>query len=127
MGSVVVVIVVGMLVFAWVRGVRENRRRWLARLDLPGTWLWEGHDGVLELSGGLDRGGYRIRENGSEEEGDWRLEGHGLILAPRTSGRESVLDLRLFTEGKIGIHGPGRERRIYVKKRANVIPLRRPA
>jgi hypothetical protein len=50
------------------------------------------------------------------------------VLEPQSgspNGPLITLDLRLFAEGKIGLHGPGRERRIYVKKRSNVIPLRR--
>lgn len=126
MNSFVVVVVVGAVCVLWVRANRAGRRRWLERLDLPGTWLWAEHDGLLELDGDLDRGRYRIRDNGAEELGEWRLEGHDLVLESR-SGKSSALDVRLFTEGKIGLHGPGRERRIYVKKTGNVVPLRRPA
>lgn len=54
------------------------------------------------------------------------LKGHELHLTPR-DGAPTRLDLRLFAEGKIGLHGPGRERRVYVKARGNVIPLRRQA
>jgi hypothetical protein len=127
MSSLLVVIVVAAVCYAWIRVNRQNRRRWLERLDLPGTWFWEDHDGELELDGELDHGRYRIRDDDDEEErGQWRLEGHDLVLEAR-SGKVSRLDLRLFTEGKIGIHGPGRERRIYIKKRGNVIPMRRPA
>ena len=126
MSSLLVVILVGSVCAFWVWSARAQRQRWLERLDLPGAWVWEDHDGDLELDGGLDRGRYRLREGDEVEQGAWRLEGHDLILEPR-SGRHSTLDLRLFSEGKIGIHGPGREHRIYVKKRGNVVPLRRPA
>lgn len=126
MASLVLVIVVAAVCVLWIRGNRQSRQRWLERLDLPGTWLWENHDGVLELEGGLDQGRYRIRDGDREEHGHWQLQGHDLILEPR-SGAATALDLRLFTDGKIGVHGPGREHRIYIKKRGNVIPLRRPA
>lgn len=126
MGSLGVVIVVAAVCALWVWSNRVSRRRWLERLDLPGAWRWEDHDGELELQGGLDRGRYRIRDGNHEEQGEWHLEGHDLVLAPRV-GKPSALDVRLFTQGKIGIHGPGREHRIYVKKRGNVVPLRRPA
>lgn len=126
MASLLVVIAVTAFCLWWVRTSRRNRRRWLERLDLPGTWLWEGADGELELEGALDRGRYRIRDADQEEQGVWRLAGNDLVLEPRF-GKATALDLRLFTEGKIGLHGPGRERRIYVKKRSNVVPLRRPA
>lgn len=126
MSSLLLVIVVAAVCVLWVRANRISRRRWLERLDLPGAWEWEDHEGMLELDGDLDHGRYRLREGDQEEQGEWRLEGHDLLLTPR-SGRPSRLDVRLFSLGKIGIHGPGRERRIYVKKRGNVIPLRRPA
>lgn len=127
MPSLMLVIVVAVGVVLWTRAIRQNRRRWLERLDLPGTWLWQDADGELELGGGLDAGAYRIRDGEREEQGEWRLEGHSLILEPGSGQPPAALDLRLFKEGTIGIHGPGRERRIYVKKRGNVIPLRRPA
>jgi len=126
MSSVAVIVFVAALCYLWVRANRQSRRRWLERLDLPGTWVWEDHDGVLELEGELDGGRYRIRDGDSEEQGEWRLRGHDLVLEPR-SGATTSLDLRMFTEGKIGVHGPGRERRVYIKKRGNVVPLRRPA
>lgn len=126
MGSLLVVIAVAGVCAFWVWSARVHRRRWLQRLDLPGIWSWQDHDGELELFGELDRGRYRIREDDREEQGEWRLEGHDLILQPRR-GTASTLDLRLFDTGKIGIHGPGREHRIYLKKPSNVVPLRRPA
>jgi hypothetical protein len=126
MSSLLLVVVVGALCFWWVRSNRQSRQRWLQRLDLPGIWDWEGHDGTLELEGGLDRGRYRLREDDAEEQGEWTLHGHDLVLTPRRGGA-SALDLRLFTEGKIGLHGQGREHRIYIKRRGNVVPLRRPA
>jgi hypothetical protein len=126
MSSLLVVIAVAALCVWWVRVNQSARRRWLQRLDLPGTWIWDGKDGELDLEGGLDRGRYRIRDGDQEERGAWHLSGHDLVLEPRV-GHTTTLDLRLFTDGKIGLHGPGRERRIYVKKRANVVPLRRNA
>jgi len=127
MASLLVVIIVALGTVIWMRALRRNRRRWLAQLDLPGLWLWQDEDGELELSGNVDRGQYRIRDAEREERGAWRLQGHSLILEPESAAASAMFDLRLFKEGTIGIHGPGRERRIYVKKRANVVPLRRPA
>jgi len=126
MGSLLVVIVVALICGFWVLTNRKQRQRWLQRLDLPGSWTWQDHDGELTLEGGLGHGRYWIRDGDEEEQGEWRLEGHSLVLEPRT-GRASALDLRLFDQGKIGIHGPGREHRVYVKRRGNVVPLRRPA
>jgi hypothetical protein len=126
MSSLLLIVAVAVVCGFWVLTNRKHRQRWLQRLDLPGTWSWEDHDGELELNGELDSGRYCMRDGDDEERGEWRLEGHDLVLEPR-SGRASALDLRLFIEGKIGVHGPGREHRVYVKKRGNVVPLRRPA
>jgi hypothetical protein len=127
MPSLLLVLLVAVGAVLWTRAIRQNRRRWLARIDLPGIWAWQDEDGELELSGDVDRGRYRLRDGALEESGDWRLEGHALVLEPESGGPAAPLDLRLFKEGTIGLHGPGRERRIYVKKRGNVVPLRRPA
>ena len=75
--------------------------------------------------GELDQGGYRIRELGVVEEGQWRLDGHVLQLFHDDGTAAGAYDLRLFSDGKIGLHGPGRERRIYNKTPSNVVPLRR--
>ena len=127
MGSFLVVLLVTAFCVTWVRASRRSRRRWLARLDLPGRWEWQDHTGSLELEGDLDQGRYRFVETGSEEQGRWLLRSHELVLQPDDEGAVTALDVRLFEEGKIGIHGVGRERRIYVKQRGNVVPLRRPA
>lgn len=125
-GSLLVVIIAGILAFVWIRGTRRNRAQWLARLDLPGIWEREGEWGRLELSGNLDRGSYRISDGDdgtSDETGRWILEGHTLRLTS-ASGEINDYELRLFREGKIGIDGPRRERRIYQKVPDNVVPLR---
>ena len=126
MGSLLLVILVAGLAFIWIRGARRNRARWLKRLDLPGIWEREGDWGRLELSGALDRGRYRFAEGrggAADEVGEWRLEGHTLHLTA-DDGTRGDYDLRFFKEGKIGIDGPRRERRIYQKARSNVVPLR---
>lgn len=127
MSSFLVVLVVTALCVAWVRASRRSRRQWLARLDLPGRWEWQDHAGSLELEGELDQGRYRFVESANEEQGRWSLRSHELVLQPDEGGAVTALDVRLFEEGKIGIHGPGRERRIYIKQRGNVVPLRLPA
>ncbi len=132
MGSLLVVIAIACTTVLWVKGARKNRQRWLARLDLPGTWRWRPSDsaesevqGSLELSGGLSSGAYRLVEADVEEAGNWALEGHTLLLSPTGAASTGHYEIRFFDEGKIGIDGPGRERRIYVKERTNVVPLRR--
>ncbi len=125
MGSLLVVIAVTALVVVWVRGTRRNRARWLERLDLPGIWEREGEWGRIELVGSLDRGKFRIADGQDvpDRAGQWMLEGHTLILTGEDQQRLEY-DLRLFQEGKIGLDGPGLERRIYQKVPGNVVPLR---
>jgi hypothetical protein len=124
-GSLILVIAAAALAFFWIRGTRRNRVQWLTRLDLPGIWEREGEWGRLEISGELDRGSYRFSDGGAgaDESGRWLLEGHTLVLTTE-SGESDDYDLRLFQEGKIGIDGPRRERRIYQKVPSNVVPLR---
>lgn len=116
----------------WVlyRNVQERRHAWLARLALPGRWHGE-QDGVryrLELSGQADGGDYvEINEGGEgrrEERGRWRVVGSNLEFEA-TDGSMAVCELRLFESGRIGLHGPGRERRIYVRSGDNVVMLPR--
>lgn len=123
MGSLLVVMVVGVVVFGWLRATRKNRERWLQRLDLPGTWSWEGQDGRLELSGGLSQGSYRLTEPGVEQRGKWLLRGHTMELTA-DNGNLEAYDLRFFDAGKIGLTRDGREARVYLKTPSNVVPLR---
>ena len=125
MASLLVVIAVGIIVLIWVRGARRNRLRWLERLDLPGTWHWDNSDGTLELAGDLQSGSYRFREPDADEQGTWALEGHSLVLTSVANPVPQTYELRFFDSGKIGVDGPGRPRRVYVKEPSNVVPLRR--
>ena len=129
MASALVVILVAVLVVVWVRGPRRQRLRWLRKLGLPGIWHWQGESGVaragqLVLTGELHGGDYRVVDPDSEERGTWELQGHRLLLTPDGSADPIGYELRFFDDGKIGIDGPGRERRIYAKERSNVVPLR---
>jgi hypothetical protein len=126
MGSLLVVIFVAALAFVWARGLRTNRRRWLERVGLPGAWhsTTEAGDEILELTGELDNGGYLERSPFGTDRGRWLLRGHTLVLV-RDDGQSVELDLRLFDEGKIGLDGPGHERRVYTRAESNVVPLRR--
>ncbi len=117
---------------AWVlyRNVQERRQVWLGRLSLPGRWQGE-QDGVryrLELSGQADGGEYLEVNEGSdgkrEERGRWRVVGSNLEFETLDSS-VSTCELRLFESGRIGLHGPGRERRIYVRSGDNVVMLPR--
>lgn len=125
MGSLVLVVVVAITAFYWARGAQRNRLRWLKRLDLPGTWYSENPGGAvtLELKGTLNSGDYVETTGERTEAGTWALIGHTLSFV--SAGGTSDCDLRLFDVGRIGIDGPGRERRIYERQQNNVVPLRR--
>jgi len=116
----------------WVlyRNVQERRQAWLGRLSLPGRWQGE-QDGIhyrLELSGQADEGDYVEINEGPEgkreERGRWRVVGSNIEFEPTDAGVSSC-ELRLFESGRIGVHGPGRERRIYVRSGDNVVMLPR--
>lgn len=119
-------------VVAWTlwRGVHERRQRWLQRLALPGSWrgYQDGVEYCLELRGDIRGGQYREVEHGPQgertERGDWRVVGHNLEFRA-DSGATSSCELRLFETGRIGLHGPGRERRIYIRESDNIVPLPR--
>lgn len=123
MASLLVVCAVAVMAFVWIRGTRRNRVRWLERLQLPGAWECETVSGRLEFKGATDAGRFHLREAGREESGDWHLEGHTLYLT-RKGAQPVAYDLRFFDDGKIGIDGAGLERRIYLRVKSNVVPLR---
>jgi hypothetical protein len=125
MGPILVVAIVSVIAVLWVRATRRSRAAWLARLNLPGTWTAEadGREVMLELTGDLDRGEYVETSAGRTERGKWRLVGHSLVFT--SAAGENACDLRVFEEGRIGLDGPGRERRIYQRPQSNVVPLRR--
>lgn len=125
MASLALVAVVAIGAFLWARGAHRSRLRWLRRLDLPGTWYSDnsGQQVTLELNGSLSGGNYVETAGDRSETGGWQLIGHTLSFT--SAGATSDCDLRLFDAGRIGVDGPGRERRIYERQQNNVVPLRR--
>lgn len=118
------------IAFVLVRNVQERRQAWLSRLALVGQWQGE-QDGVryrLELTGDPGSGEYREVSEGPagrrEESGRWRVAGNSMWFEPE-HGAPCQCELRLFEAGRIGLHGPGRERRIYVREADNVVMLPR--
>ncbi|HSG91635.1 MAG TPA: hypothetical protein VLA56_20630 [Pseudomonadales bacterium] len=130
MRLIVVLGLIAVVGWALLRSQREQRRAWLQRLALPGTWSGEqdGRTYQLVLDGDLAGGRYRERTRSAagqvEEVGRWSLSGHVLRFEP-DRGNGSECDLRLFEPGRIGIHGPGRERRVYERGSDNVVALPR--
>jgi|GEM_PF-1392431 len=113
------VIVIAVFIFAWARNTRAKRQQWVARLQLPGLWVSENEEKrTLDLAGGLASGTYRSSDLGN---GQWRLSGHTLLL--RSDSQELALDLVFHDIGKISLECRPGERRLYIKRSGNVIPL----
>jgi hypothetical protein len=124
MGRLVLLLAVVAAVYLWIRQSRIARQRWLARLALPGVWSsdTEAGDVTVEFQGEPDHGSYVETDRHTTERGRWRIEGSQLWLSSESG--ERAYELRLFADGSIGVDGPGRERRVYVRRRNNVVPLR---
>jgi len=124
MSSFLLLLMIASAAYFWIRSVRAGRGRWIARLSLPGVWSCDTVDGpsVLEFSGESDRGTYLEQSPRATERGRWHLSGSGVIFESERGARR--YELRLFDNGSIGIDGPERQRRIYVRQRNNVVPLR---
>lgn len=116
---------VALLVVFLIRGARANRREWLNALSLPGTWVLRNAESlsILSFGGSLDEGRYTWREDGGEEEGEWRLHGHTLRMTP-DGGEAADYELRSFGDNSIGIDGPGHKQCVYLRRRDNVVQLR---
>ncbi len=125
MASFLLIAIIGYAAFVWVKRTRAARERWISRLALLGAWQSDAPNGpwVLEFAGDLTSGRYIERSGRATERGSWRLLGNAIELESENGTR--TYDLRLFENGSIGIDGPGRERRIYVRQRSNVVPLRK--
>lgn len=111
----------------WLMRARTSRRQWLAELHLPGIWDLEDATPpvVLEFSGENEQGHYLSRAGTNVEEGAWRIAGRNLVLAREGGGDPVEYELRVFGPGSIGVHGPGRERQVYVRRGDNVVPIHR--
>ncbi|HET6472917.1 MAG TPA: hypothetical protein VFG38_13810 [Pseudomonadales bacterium] len=125
MAGLLVVLIIATACYLWVKRTRAARDRWIARLSLPGVWQCESPGGrwVLEFVGEPTAGRYTEQSGRATERGRWRLLGNEIQL--ETDAGTRTYQLRLFDNGSIGIDGPGRERRIYVRQRSNVVPLRK--
>ena len=125
MASILLLAILGYAAHLWVKRTRAARERWISRLALPGVWLSDAPNGpwVLEFAGDSTSGQFIERSGRATERGRWRLLGSAIELQSDSGTR--LYDLRLFENGSIGIDGPDRQRRIYVRQRSNVVPLRR--
>ena len=118
----VVVVLVAVLAFFYVRSARRARQEWIRKLNLPGDWRWRDGDAVLRLAGRLDGGRFELNESGQVWRGDWSLTGNEMVL----SGGERLerMDLHLFTPGRIGLEDERGVRRVFDRDAGNVVPLR---
>ena len=133
MSVYLVVAIVAVVVFLWFRSAQRARSDWVSALDLIGQWDLDATAGSadgstgearsLTLSGGPLSGPYVAKDGDTTYRGTWRLTGATLTLEPE-GGRAAQYELRLFSVGRIGIDGPGRQREIYVKCDDNIIPFR---
>jgi hypothetical protein len=125
MASILLLAIIVSAAFMWVKRTRAARERWLSKLALPGVWQCDAPNGpwVLEFAGEASSGRYIERSGRATERGSWRLVGNAIELESESATR--TYDLRLFDNGSIGIDGPGRDRRISVRQRSNVVPLRK--
>ena len=125
MSSLFVLAVVIVIVLVWVQKTRKARKVWLFKLDLPGTWDLETNDTTsFEFIGNIDGGNYIYTTSSSLESGSWQIVGNRLVLTPNELDQGMPFELRFFSLGLIGIHGPDRERHVYRKRVDNVVPLR---
>ena len=130
--SVVMVMVVALGVFFYVKGTRAARQKWLQKIDLPGQWQaeYEMSDGgatrkqTLSLQGKLDAGNFVLQADENSWRGQWQLRGH--ILHLQGEGRAQKLDLHFFGPGSIGLEDTKGVRRLYTRELNNVVPLRSP-
>ena len=126
MGSLILLLAVAILTFSYVRFTRRNRARWLKRINLVGVWHLEGmlaETPTFEFHGNISSGRYLFTDGDKTQQGSWRIGPTSLIFSP--DNEESFeCDLRLFDTGKIGIDGPGHQRKIYMKRADNVVVLR---
>ena len=84
--QLIVVGLVALGIFLYLRSTKLAKDNWLKKLDLPGLWHWQDGKATLTLTGGLDRGRFVAREQrrddgegeDMEDSTDKYLEYHGL-------------------------------------------------
>lgn len=132
MGRIVIVIgffAIALLLVTWFSRMSTVRQKWLASLELPGSWAQDSPSDekdptVLTFNGELNHGTYEMRRNESNQQGTWRISQSSLILS-ETTGDETTYEIRYFEQGKIGLHGNSLDRQTFIKQTDNIVPLRR--
>lgn len=121
MNGLLVLGAIAFVILFWVMRTRAARRKWVDDLDLIGQWDLEGSDGnktSIEFIGVRgDAGNYMASTKDSLESGSWSLTSYHIVLEPEGNDAQRY-ELRFFSKGRIGLHGKGRERQVYRKRRA---------
>ena len=123
MMSMLVVVLVALGVFLYMRAAKAARLKWVGQLDLPGHWHSEDGSETLALEGSLERGSFYRRNVEREVRGTWQVIGGTLHLS--VDGHVEKLALHLFSPGHLGFEDAAGGRKIYVKESSNVVPLKR--
>ena len=132
MGRIVIIVglfAIALLLVTWFSRMSTARQKWLASLELPGSWEQdsptdEKNPTILTFNGELNQGTYEMRCNDSNQQGTWRISQSSLILS-ETTGDETTYEIRYFEQGKIGLHGSNLDRQTFSKRTDNIVPLRR--
>lgn len=132
MGRIVILfglMAIALLVITWYSRTSTARQKWLASLELPGSWAQDtpldGQDPVfLSFAGELSKGTYEFRQKDTVSQGNWRISQSSLILSD-TNGDEVRYEIRFFDKGKIGLDGEDLDHQTFSKQTDNIVPLRR--
>ena len=128
-GIILGLMAIALVLVTWFNRVSTARQKWLASLELPGSWKQDAPlDGCdpffFTFSGESTNGSYEMRCKDTGKQGSWRISRSSLILS-ETSGDEINYEIRLFEKGKIGLHGGDFDHQIFSKQTDNIVPLRR--
>ena len=122
-------IAIALILMAWYSRTNTARQKWLASLELPGSWAQDapkdGQDPVfLSFNGEHSKGTYEFRQRDEVKQGTWRISQSSLILS-EASGDEFTYEIRYFDKGKIGLDGENLDHQTFSKQTDNIVPLRR--
>ena len=128
-GIVLALMAIALVLVTWFSRTSTARQKWLASLELPGSWKQDapldGRDPLFfTFSGENTKGSYEMRCKDTSKQGTWRISQSSLILSD-TSGDEITYEIRFFEKGKIGLHGGDLDHQTFNKQTDNIVPLRR--
>ena len=129
-GLIIGVMLIALVLVTWFNRVSTARQKWLASLELPGSWKQEsprdGHSPLIfTFNGELNNGSYEMRCKDTSKQGTWRISQSSLNLSD-TTGDETTYEIRFFDQGKIGLDGGDLDHQMFSKQTDNIVPLRRP-